>query len=43
MMDYPVLTGHGLTRLDAAKALLLVLMVCQRGYKQSANPLQGWT
>ena len=40
MMDYPVLTGCGLTRLDAAKVLPLVLLVCQRGCKQSANPLQ---
>ena len=40
MMDYPVLAGCGLTRLDAAKVLPPVLLVCQRGCKQSANPLQ---
>ena len=40
-MDYPVLTGCGLTRSDAAKVLPLVLLVCQRGCKRSANPLQG--
>jgi hypothetical protein len=41
MMDYSVLIGHGLTRLDAAKVLPLVLLVCQRGCKQPANPLKG--
>ena len=40
MMDYPVLAGCGLTRSDAAKVLPPVLLVCQRGCKQSANPLQ---
>ena len=40
MMDYPVLAGCGLTRLDAAKVLPPVLLVCQRGCKQSTNPLQ---
>ena len=39
MMDYPVLAGCGLTRSDAAKVLPLVLLVCQRGCKRSANPL----
>ena len=39
-MDYPVLAGCGLTRLDAAKVLPPVLLVCQRGCKRSANPLQ---
>ena len=38
-MDYPVLAGCGLTRSDAAKVLPLVLLVCQRGCKWSANPL----
>ena len=40
MMDYPVLAGCGLTRSDAAKVLPLVLLVCQRGCKRSANLLQ---
>ena len=39
-MDYPVLAGCGLTRSDAAKVLPPVLLVCQRGCKRSANPLQ---
>ena len=38
-MDYPVLAGCGLTRLDAAKVLPPVLLVCQRGCKQSTNLL----
>ena len=38
-MDYLVLAGCGLTRSDAAKVLPLVLLVCQRGCKRSANPL----
>ena len=38
-MDYPVLAGCGLTSLDAAKILPLVLLVCQRGCKQSTNLL----
>ena len=38
-MDYPVLAGCGLTSLDAAKILPLVLPVCQRGCKQSTNLL----
>ena len=43
MMDYLVLAGCGLTRSDAAKVLPPVLLVCQRGCKQSANPLhQGY-
>ena len=37
---YLVLPGCGLTRLDAAKVLPLVILVCQRGCKLSANPLQ---
>ena len=41
-MDYPVLAGCGLTRSDAAKVLPPVLLVCQRGCKQSANPLQAY-
>ena len=40
MMDYPVLAGCRLTRSDAAKVLPPVLLVCQRGCKWSANPLQ---
>ena len=40
MMDHPVLAGCGLTRSDAAKVLPLVLLVCQRGCKWSANLLQ---
>ena len=40
MMDYLVLTGCGLTRSDAAKVLPPVLLVCQRGCKRSADPLQ---
>ena len=39
-MDYLILAGCGLTRLDAAKVLPLVLLVCQRGCKWSTNPLQ---
>ena len=39
-MDYLVLAGCGLTRSDAAKVLPPVLLVCQRGCKRSANPLQ---
>ena len=41
MMDYLVLAGCGLTRSDAAKVLPLVLLVCQRGCKQSTNLLQA--
>jgi hypothetical protein len=39
-MDYPGLAGCGLTMLSAAKVLVLVLLVCQEGHKQSANLLQ---
>ena len=41
MMDYLVLTGQRLTRLDSANVLPLVLMACQREYKQSASTLNS--